>query len=256
MAAIINFKTLLKSLKHVKLLTDSFHDKQEKTNTHAANSVNFSIIMAAMNETRSEWMVQGTYSSLMVRPIAISPQQELTMAVNTTAFWDVAQSSLVASYQDFVGSWCLYLQSRGALKRKPKSFSKTLVTIYQITQHQNAEDSNIIHFCENLKSHTIIGIHPNLHERNGMMNFRDATNAACHEPMGTMSYFTLWICEERTVQSARLCAIQLFICFSQTLLLGASGLLRREWRNCTKQQGSLMLTMRTKGEHFLSMKTN
>jgi hypothetical protein len=50
---------------------------------------------------------------------------------------------------------------------KPTSFSKTLVPIYQITLHQNAEDSNIIiHCCENLKSHTMLGIHPNLHERN------------------------------------------------------------------------------------------
>jgi hypothetical protein len=174
-----------------------------------------------MNETRSEWMVQGTYWSLMVRPIAISPQQEVTTVVNTTVFWDVAQSSPVDSYQHFVGPWCLQLQRTGALKMKPTSFSKTLVPIYQITLHQNAEDSDIIHCCENLKSHTILGIHPNLHERNGIMNFRDATNTACHEPMGTVSYFTLWIYEERNVQSARFCAIQLFICFSQTLLLGA-----------------------------------
>lgn len=69
---------------------------------------------------------------------------------------------------------------------------KTLVTIYQITWHQNAEDSsNITHCCENLESHTMLGIHSNLHARNGTMNFRDLTNTACHEPMGTMSYFTL-----------------------------------------------------------------
>jgi hypothetical protein len=33
------------------------------------------------------------------------------------------------------------------------------------------------------------------------MNFR-AANILYHEPVGAMSYFTTWICEERNVQSA------------------------------------------------------
>jgi hypothetical protein len=187
----------------------SWHAREDQHSCwYETNSMNFSIIMAARNETRREWMVQGTYWSLIVRLIPTSPQQEVITAVNVTVFWDMAQSSLVASYQHFVGSWCFHFHSTRALMMKSMCFSKTLVTIYQTTWHQNAEDSsNITHCRENLKSHTMLGIHPNLHERNGTMNFRDLTNTACHEPMGTMSYFTLWIYEERNVQSTRLCAI-------------------------------------------------
>lgn len=191
---------------------------------------------------QSEWMVQGTHWPLMVRSIATSPQQEVMTAVNVTVFWDVALSSPVASYQYFVGSWCLHFQSRGALKMKSMYLSKALVTVYQITWHQNAEDSsNMNHCCENLESHTMIGIQPNLHDRNahwisGISLILHVMNQWAQCPILHYEYV-----------NKEMCKVQGFVqynCSYTSVKLCYLGLSKCEQCSCTKQKGSLMLTMR------------
>lgn len=169
MAAIINFKTLLETTEHVKLLTDSFHDKQKRTNTHVdMQQTPRTLVPLWLPGMRSKWM-NGSRNLLAPNGLVDSNQPPTggMTAVNVTVFWDVAQSSPVASYQHFVGSWCLHFQSRGALKMKSMYLSKTLVTVYQIIWHQNTEDSSYMsHSCENLESHTMLGIQPILHVMN------------------------------------------------------------------------------------------
>lgn len=81
------------------------------------------------------------------------------------------------------------------------------------------------------------------------MNFM-AANILCHEPVGAMSYFTTGICEERTVHSA-LDLVQYNISFP--LVNSTTQKKLHFYSSYIKQQGCLMMTIGTKGEHFLSL---
>jgi hypothetical protein len=59
-------------------------------------------------------------------------------------FWVVTLHSIVGDYQNFRGTYNLYLQGRneGNYSSEDASSSKMLVTIYKMTWHHNPETHN------------------------------------------------------------------------------------------------------------------
>ena len=91
------------------------------------------------------------------------------------------------------------------MTKAPGSF-KMLVHVYQNTWHHIPEDSTL-HIALHDNSNFMQLSKPSW--KSDTMNFRVA-NILYREPVGAMSYFTTWICEERNVQTALDCVQYIF----------------------------------------------